>query len=178
MRTPKSGFGFFRMTMLGRILLILLIAGVFPAGCQGGASLSTSQGRKLGSGNQIALGHDVEKAGRYQSNDVVIDYKYVRSGDNMQLSGVLQFATAIQANFVIVRTFQLGLVLADAQGNILGRQGLATSYNDNVGDSISFSSSILVPPQATAMAFSYTGQAYNSGRDSNPTNFWLDPVIK
>jgi hypothetical protein len=75
-----------------------------------------------------------------------------------------------------VQTFQLGLALADAQGNVLGQQGLATAYDKNVGDTINFSASVAVSAQTASMAFTYTGQAYAEGSGGpDPTNFYFYP---
>jgi hypothetical protein len=81
--------------------------------------------------------------------------------------------------FAVVQTFQLSLVPADAQGNVLRQQAIASSYGSNVDDTINFDTMVDVPPQTASMAFTYTGRAYSSGRgNSDPTNFRFYPFDK
>ncbi len=159
MKIIRAGFSF-------SVLLILLMAGAFNAG---------GQGQTLNPANQIVLNAQGQQSGQFTAPDLTVNYTYVRSGGNMQLTGNVQFGMTIQANYAVVQTFQLGLALADAQGNVLGQQGLATSYDHNVGDTINFSTSVTVPPQTASMAFTYTGQAYAEGGNPDPTNFYFYP---
>ncbi len=149
------------------VLLILLIAGAFEAG---------GQGQTLNPAHQIVLNAQGQQSGRFNAPDLTVNYTYVRSGSDMKLTGNIQFGMTIQANYAVVQTFQLGLALADAQGNVLGQQGLTTAYDNNVGDTINFSTSVAVPPQTASMAFTYTGQAYAEGTGGpDPTNFYFYP---
>ena len=161
MKAIIAGFSFW-------VLLILLMAGAFKV---------DGQGQTLNPANQIVLNAQGQQSGQFNAPDLTVNYTYVRSGSDMQINGSIQFGMAIQANYAVVQTFQLGLALADAQGNVLGQQGLATAYANNVGDTINFSTSVVVPPQAASMAFTYTGQAYASGSSGgpDPTNFSFYP---
>lgn len=135
-----------------------------------------SQGKTLNPANQIVLSSQGQQSGQFSAPDLTVNYTYVLTGGNIQLTGTVQFGMTIQANYSTVQTFQLGLALADAQGNVLGQQGLTTSSGNNVGDPINFSKTVPVPAQASSMAFTYTGQAYSSGRGGpDPTNFFFYP---
>jgi len=149
------------------MLLILIMAGAFKV---------YGQGQTLNPAYQIVLNPQGQQSAQFNAPDLTVNYTYVRSGGNMQLTGNVQFGMTIQANYAIVQTFQLGLALADAQGNVLGQQGLATSYDHNVSDTINFSTSVAVPAQTASMAFTYTGQAYEEGSGGpDPTNFYFYP---
>jgi hypothetical protein len=156
----RADFGF-------SVLLILLVTGVFAV---------AAQGETLNPADQIVLSAQGQQSGQFKAPDLTVSYTYVRTGSDMKLSGTVQFGMTIQANYAVVQTFQLGLALADAQGNVLGQQGLTSAYDNNVGDTINFSASVAVPPQTVSMAFTYTGQAYAAGTgDPDVTNFWFSP---
>jgi len=157
-------------------LMVLFLAMAFLAGIRG--TTAAAQAKRLDGKavNPVTIGREGPQSGRFTANELNVEYKYVFSGSNMQLSGSVRFASPIAANYSVVRTFELGLILADAQGNVLHRQMLTTAYDNNVNDAIPFTHTVLVPPQATVMVFSYSGQAYGPG--TSPTNFWLDPVTK
>ncbi len=156
----KAGFSF-------AVLIILFMAG---------ASKVHGQGQTLNPASQIVLSAQGQQSGQFNAPDLTVNYTYVRTGGDMQLTGNIQFGMTIQANYAVVQTFQLGLALADAQGNVLGQQGLTTAFASNVGDTINFSKSVAVPPQAASMAFTYTGQAYAAGPGGpDPTNFYFYP---
>ena len=160
MKAIIAGFSF-------SVLLILLTAGAFKV---------EGQGKTINPANQVALNAQGQQSGQFNAPDLTVNYTYVRTGGDMQLTGNIQFGMTIQANYAVVQTFQLGLALADAQGNVLGQRGLATAYASNVGDTINFSSSVAIPPQTAAMAFTYTGQAYAAGPGGpDPTNFYFYP---
>ncbi len=134
------------------------------------------RGETLNPANQIVLSAHGQQSGQFNGPDLTVNYTYVRSGNDLHLSGTIQFGMTIQANYAVVQTFQLGLALADAQGNVLGQQGLTTAYGNNVGDTINFSKTVAVPPQTASIAFTYNGQAYASGSgDPDLTNFWFSP---
>ena len=160
MKLIRAGFSF-------SVLSILLMAVAFTV---------FGQGKTLNPANQIALNAQGQQSGQFNAPDLTVNYTYVRTGGEMQLTGDVQFGMTIQANYSVVQSFQLGLALADAQGNVLAEQGVTTGFDNNVGDTINFSKSVVVPPQTASMAFTYTGQAYASGRGgSDPTNFWFSP---
>lgn len=155
----KAGFSF-------SVLLVLLMAGAFNV---------YGQGQTLNPSAQIALNRQGDQ-GQFNGPDLSVNYAYVRTGGNMQLTGNVQFGMTIQANYAAVQTFQLGLALADAQGNVLGQQQITGAFDNNVGDTIKFNTPVAVPPQAAFMAFSYSGQAYAAGPGGpDPTNFWFSP---
>jgi hypothetical protein len=160
MKVIKAGWGI-------SVLLILLLAVAFAV---------EGQGKALNPASQIVLNAQGQQSGQFNAPDLTVNYTYTRTGGNMQLTGNVQFGMTIQANYAVVQTFQLSVALADAQGNVLGEQGITTASDNNVGDTINFSTSVTVPAQTASMAFSYTGQAYAAGRGgSDPTNFWFSP---
>lgn len=148
------------------------------------AFLAGSQGTTLAAGNRldgtaatpVTIERQGPQTGQFKANELTVNFRQVISGNSMQLSGTVRFGIPIVANYSTVRTFELGVILADAQGNVLQRQMLTTAYNTDVNDLVKFTQTVPITAQATAMVFSYSGQAYGPG--STPTNFWLEPVTK
>ncbi len=148
------------------VLLILLMAGALGV---------YAQGKTLDPAYQIALNPQGDQ-GQFNGPHLSVNYSYVRSGGNMQLTGNVQFGMTIQANYAGVQSFNLGLALADSRGNVLGEQGLTSAFYSNAGDTINFNTSVAVPPQTAFMAFTYSGQAYAAGPGGpDPINLWFSP---
>ena len=62
----------------------------------------------------------------YQTTDLIIEYQWVRSGNELQLSGLAKFTSRIQNSFTMIPVFDLSLFLTDAQGIILEQRCIAT----------------------------------------------------
>ena len=168
------------MDRIFRGLLPILVLGAFLGGCQGSLNNipAQGQGQKLEDVKAILLGDTGRQTGQYRTDDLTVDWEYRRAGGSLQLSGVVRFSPALQNQIKFLGSFQLGLVLSDAQGNTLMDQGLTTAYGDSVSDPISFSTNLAVPPQAASMAFSYRGQAYGGDGGLNPIQFYEYPVAR
>ncbi|MGC9965883.1 MAG: hypothetical protein ABSE08_10795 [Syntrophobacteraceae bacterium] len=161
MRAIRADFGF-------SALLILLTAVAFTV---------TARGETLNTADRISLDSQGQHSGQFSAPDLTVNYTYARTGGDMTLAGSVQFGMPIQANYAVVQTFRLGLALADAQGNVIGQQGLTSAFDSDVGDALSFSTTVAVPPQTAFMAFTYTGEAYAADPgDPDPTNFWFYPI--
>jgi len=149
------------------VLFILLMAGAFTV---------SGQGQTLNQANLIALNAQGQQ-GQFNGPHLSVNYSYVLTGGDMQLTGNVQFGMTMQANYTAVESFKLGLALADTQGNVLGEQGLTSAFYSNVGDTMNFNTSVVVPQQTAFMAFTYSGQAYGAGAASGPApiNFSFSP---
>jgi hypothetical protein len=160
MKAIRAGLSF-------SVFLILSMAVAFTV---------SGQGKMLNPANKIVLNTQGQLSGQFNAPDLTVNYTYIRTGGEMQLTGNVQFGMTIQANYSVVQTFQLGLALADGQGNVLAEEGITTGFDNNVGDTINFSKSVVVPAQTASMAFTYTGQALAAGRGgADPTNFYFYP---
>ena len=120
--------------------------------------LMASQGRLVNAqgtvaeNNRIALSQDASNDGTWESNDVSLDYSYVRQAGKITIT----FDGRAKAKYdqLIVR-----VAFIDAQGKILDRK---TVYNSGFRGELSrskkyrkkrFEKSFDIPPQATHMAF-------------------------
>lgn len=175
MKSLRAWIQFYRMEHLSGVLLTLLVVGVFLTGCQGTMLSTSAKGQTIQPAAQIKLVKTGPQSGQFSDGYVTVNYKYTASSGNLQMSGVVQFGSAISGNFLVVQTFDLGLLLGDATGKVLLQQGVTTAMEVNVSSSQNFNTTVVLPPQAATMAFTYNGSAYGAGGES-PTSFWADPV--
>ena len=159
-----------RGVVLWTIVALCLALG----GCQG--SLFNVQGKSIEYTDRLALKTGGEQSGQYKADEITVDYRYVRTGDDLKMSGTIRFNYSMQGNFSTVSTFSLALVLADAQGTILAQQGLATAYDHKSSEPVNFSTTMIIPRQTEMMAFSYTGAASGAGTSGSPSSFWHNPA--
>jgi hypothetical protein len=157
----------------GGVCLTVILAGAFLAGCQG--SLFTAKGHMLQAAEQIMISKAGQQSGQYTSDDLTMGYTYARTGDSLRISGAVQFASSVTGNFLTINTFELGLLLADAQGKILQQHGLTTALAANSSNPIDFSITLSLPPGCESMAFTYNFQATDPD-ERRPSTFWQYPV--
>jgi hypothetical protein len=175
MKSQWASILFYRMKRMSGVLLTLLVVGVFLTGCQGTMLSTSAKGQTVQPAAQIKLVKTGPQSGQFSDGYVTVNYQYAASGGNLQMNGAVQFGSAISGNFLVVQTFDLGLLLGDAAGKVLLQQGLTTAVEANVSSSQNFNTAVVLPPQAVCMAFTYNGVAYGAGGES-PTSFWADPV--
>jgi hypothetical protein len=159
------------------VLLTVWVTGLCLAGCQGTMLSTSNKGQTIEKSAQVMLVKTGPQAGQFSDGYVTVNYKYTVSGGNLQMSGVVSFGSAISGNFLVVQTFDLGLLLGDATGKVLLQQGVTTAVEVDVSSSQNFNTTVILPPQAVTMAFTYNGVAYGAG-GSSPTSFWADPVVR
>jgi hypothetical protein len=158
----------------GFILLMVFSVCGFLGGCQG--SLFSVKGQSLQYPDRLPLKTGGEQSGQYKSDELTVDYRYVRNGDDLKISGTVRFNYSMQGNFSTVNSFSLALVLADAQGAILAQQALTTANNQPSADPLNFNTTIIIPYQTAIMAFNYAGAASGAGTSGSPSAFWHNPA--
>jgi hypothetical protein len=164
---------------LKRFMMALLLvgAGIVLLGCQ--SALLTYKGARVTQGAAIPLQEGASHADQFVATDVVIDYRYTRKGDALDLSGTAQFAPGIQNNFLVVPRFYMRVYFADAQGGVLGYHGIVTSGNGYSNDQMRFHEQLTLPSGTASMAFAYSGEARSTGADDGgggDVPFWFEPV--
>jgi hypothetical protein len=162
---------------------VFLLAAQFVAllGCQG--TMMSFKGAKVHEGYLIPLADGVQKTGNYQSRDLVIDYQLLRNKDELQISGMAQFASRLRNGFTSIPYFHLSVFLADAQGAVLANRGIGTSGYGRPDDDMRFNDRIMLPPGTAYMAFGYSGEARDNGGGHDDggaveISFWEYPVSR
>jgi hypothetical protein len=161
-------------------LLLLVTTTFILMGCQ---SLPASySGSTVPEAKRIALADSGERSGHYVTEDLKIDFKYVRSQSNLNISGSILFADRLKFNFIRIDNFHADLMFVDGQGKVLSTQGINTSAFSESEYPLNFGANLVVPSGAVAMAFSYSGRATSGSprdrRDRESMEFWDHPLQK
>jgi hypothetical protein len=179
MKTLRALPVFSKMKSVNGLPLAFLIMGLLLAGCQGTLPTAPQQSMKnqtLQKSSQIPLVSSRESSGHFQDGYVKVSYRSTPTGDSLNVSGSVWFGDAVVMNYLFVDTFHMDMLVADAQGKIVSQQSIATAVNLNVTESIEFITSVFLPPEATCMAFTYTGRVHGLGE--SPMAIWSYPVVR
>jgi hypothetical protein len=160
--------------------LLLTASIIILAGCQ--AALLTYKGEKVRSDSLIALAEGTPGSGAYRTEDVIIDYQWVRKDNELQFSGLIKFTSRMQNNFTMIPVFDLSLFFTNAEGIILGQRYIAVPGNGEPSNPMRISEKMLLPPGTANMAFSYSGEARDSSTDEDNGGgdmpFWQVPIVR
>src|SRR5512143_540084 len=89
-----------RTTRLVLLLVPLVVLGMFAPSSQG--SWYNYEGAKVNRAVAIPVGEGAHPVDYFVTWDLVIDYQYVRRGDQLDLWGSAQYAPGIRHNFMTV----------------------------------------------------------------------------
>jgi len=137
-------------------LLILLLAGL--AACQSGLTGGPHEGS-------------------WQTRDLLVEFQYLRGQQDLQISGLVKPQTYL-LHFNILKNLFLSLHFVDAGGKVLVDEAIMSAgYRIEMPEKMAFKANLKIPPDSTAIAFSYRGSAFDGGeRDRhNGWNFWKGP---
>ena len=161
----------------GKLPSLILIS-VILWGCQ---SLTVDpKGHTVPEADWILLSQSGNQSGRWQSEDLVLDYKYDRDHSQLSIYGIVHFTERITGNFPAVQYFHLDAIPVDAGGRVLDMIGLTSAGDVNMlyDGPIDFNRILTLPPNTAAIAFSYRGRAYGGdlGFGGGYMDFWIYPV--
>ena len=89
---------------------------VFQGGCQG--NFLGYRGELVAEENRAPLQSGGPHSGVWDTNDLILQYRYARQGGNLNLAGNIQLVGGA-ANFQIVKRFSLSVYFVDGNGRIL-----------------------------------------------------------
>ena len=154
-------------------LWILLLAGL--AACQ--SSLTSYRGKPVDAKNRFDLQAGGPHKGSWQTRDLWVEFQYLREQQDLQISGLVKPQDYL-LHFDILKHLFLSLHFVDAGGKVLVDEAIMSAgYRITMPGKIVFKSNLKIPPDSSAIAFSYRGSAFNggeSGRD-NGWDFWKGP---
>lgn len=138
------------MLVLGAVFLL--------SGCQ--AVFVTSRGHVVPPRDRIALVAQGQQSGSWRTRSVRIRYRYVRTSNQLRISGHLQFGDYLQKVYPYIVYCHSGVLLLNDHGRVLAAKNLTTSrpYAPST-EVVPFRVTYDLPPGTTAFAFSYTGRA-------------------
>jgi hypothetical protein len=165
-----------RSSKLVLLLVPLVVLGMFVSSSQG--SWFNYKGATVNRAAAIPVAEGAHPVDYFVTWDLVIDYQYVRSGDQLDLWGSAQYGAGIRHNFKTVPRFYMRLYFADEKGMVLGYRGIVTSGYGYSDDTLRFKQRITLPPGTALMAFGYDGEARSTGEGKGASPFWFEPVSR
>ena len=169
----------FKMAAQMKHRLILLAASIIVlAGCSG--SLLTYKGSKVLEPYLIALPNGIQEGLHYESPDLTIDYRLIRQGDELELSGTAEYMPGIGHAFNEVGFFSLSVLFTDQGGRVLEQVGIKTPGSREPDARMRFNERMKLPANAANMAFIYsgTGIEHNVEDNGGSSPFWQVPVVR
>jgi hypothetical protein len=164
-------------------LRLLLCALLFASGCQ--PLLTNLRDYMVPEGKRIAIPESGEWSGTYETEDLTLAYRMIKTPGHLNISGSVVFARRISANFPLVTTFHLNAIRTDAQGKVqdmVGLMSVAYYYTEYITPSsppLFFNTMIPITESTRFIAFSYTGQAFDPTEyDGGGMDFWEYPLIR
>ncbi len=159
----------------GGLLLVASGIAMVWAGCQG--VLLTYKGATVPDAYRIALVDGGQRSGRYESPDLTVDYSAVRNGNELRLSGVVEYTAKIRHGFGTIPYFKMSALLTDRDGTVLEDRAIRTPGSDDPQNRMRFGEKIHLPQGTTNMAFSYSFEA--RGFDGSETSsLWGIPIVR
>lgn len=127
--------------------------------------------------DRIPLPGDSPQNAVWETRDLRVDYRFSRSGNQLRISGTLKLADSVRYNASRLVDFYMGLIFVGGQGRVLQMRGLATSGYPGLDEPMHFNASLAIPADAASMAFTYRGEAAESGEESGSVfSFWEYPI--
>jgi len=158
------------------ISICMILGSFLLVGCQTPGTVSSQPPVvSANPGNPLIEGGN--QSGTWKGRDVTVDYKYVRNGGRVELSGVASFSDSITLLYARLQDFQLRAVIRDEQGRVVETRALATSHGGF--DPVPFKATLAVPGRTASLSFSYQGTAIESGGDEGGgggNRFWEGPI--
>ncbi len=114
-------------------------------------------------------------SGQWKAHDITVDYSYSKDQGQIDLSGKVAFASFFLMGYSRLQDFRLALIFLDENGRVIEEVGLVT--NRGSLDPFPFNRRIKLPPGAASVAFSYDGNAIESGMaGGGHTSFSFTPA--
>ena len=161
-------------------LWILLLTGL--AACQNG--LTSYRGKTVEVVNRFGLQEGGPQKGSWQTRDILVEFQYLQAPQTLQISGLVKPQTHI-LNFNILKYLYVSLHFVDAGGKVLVDEAIVyAGYRTAMPEQMAFKKNLKIPPDSTAIAFSYRGSALSGGGSGSGSDrssgridwdFWQGP---
>jgi hypothetical protein len=154
-------------------LCLFLLMGI--ATCQG--SLTSYRGKPVEAKNRFDLLEGEPQDGDWQTRDIRVEFQYLREQQDLRISGLVKPRDYL-LHYNIMKSFFLSLHFVDTGGKVLVDETLMLAgYRVEMPEQMAFKANLKIPPDSTAIAFSYSGRAFIVGDDGggNGRDFWQGP---
>jgi len=123
------------------------------------------QDRYYDSQAAIPLVSGAVQEGTWQNFDMVFDYRYLADG-SIEVSGTAALGQHYRDLYVRLRTLDLYLFLLDDAAMVLTSKKIGKALAADTDIVLTFSETMVLPPDASQLAFGYEGRVLASGPDS------------
>jgi len=106
----------------------------------------------------VALQEHSPAAGRWETFDLIIDYKYLKKGDRFEISGQASLSQHYQMTYDGIRRMYVYIFFLDKDSRVLETDFLINAWYGNVRDIQAFSKSYKIPVGTTGISFGYSGE--------------------
>lgn len=145
---------------------------VLLAGCQSGFLGGVN--RMVAPEKRVPFDPGGPHEGVFKGNDFLLVYSYVKDGQSLQLSGIVELRGGAEGFGWLERLFARAYFYG-ADGRILESVGLINRGRGRSEESWRFSKTVDLPPGAVGMAFGYSGRVRGVGIDAPTWDFWGTP---
>lgn len=106
----------------------------------------------------IALQEGSPNAGRWETFDLIIDYKYIQKGDRFEISGKASLSQHYQMTYDSLRRMCVYIFFLDKDARVLETAFLVNEWFGSTQDIQEFSKTYKVPIGTTGFSFGYFGE--------------------
>ncbi|MCK4507161.1 MAG: hypothetical protein KAU27_01375 [Desulfuromonadales bacterium] len=121
----------------------------------------------------VTLQEGVQNAGTWETFDVVINYTYLKSGEDLEISGDVELGQSYQVVYDRLRYLDFFLFFTDEESRVLETVAFRGFLVNTTADKRKFTRSYKVPAGTVGFSFGYNGAV--GGRDGH-TRFYQLPL--
>jgi hypothetical protein len=140
-----------KMACLGLTCLLFL-----ASGCVEFAMLY--HGKTVSNVPVVALQEGGPVTGQWKTFDLVIDYEYIKKGDNLDISGKAALSQHYQMTYEWLVSMRTYIFFLDKDSRVLETANFAAAWSGSTQDPQNFSESYKIPQGTAGISFGYSGQ--------------------
>jgi hypothetical protein len=115
-------------------------------------------GNTVTSAPVVALMEGGPTMGEWKTSDVTIDYKYIKKGDDFEISGQAALSQSNQMSYSNISKMYSYIFFLDKNSRVIETAYFVDEWTDNTQDNQNFSKSYKVPTGTTGFSFGYSGE--------------------
>ncbi len=168
-----------------RASLLILIFLIVVSACASTGMIGLPNDEMILPDERIPISDTGSVAGKWQAQEVIIEYRYDRVPGGLEMSGTLDFIDSIKYNFGLLNYFNAGVIFGDADGRVLGTAPLLVTRQSGLErwSGERFRRRVPMPYGSRVFAFMYQGEVAEAGGGrgrgggwGNSTRLWFYPV--
>jgi lipopolysaccharide assembly outer membrane protein LptD (OstA) len=109
--------------------------------------------------NLIVLQTEGSSDGKWETEDISVNYLYTKNADQLKISGRIDFDDSLKYNFNHLYDFTLWVHFINSDNIIVGNLIISPFTFFDQLEETSFEKNVTLPPDTQAIVFSYSGNA-------------------